>query len=388
MRKMIYKIRERNYGGAKFLLHPRPQLDELLSSWLVRIASEQFTAPATFTNLYLREWKNVFWASDLDLQADDQLLEVLEAKSGVPKTALLAMTLRGYEGYLCEQVFTKMGATQFVLPMKMRARRCTSFGLRFCPMCLKEDERPYFRRKWRLTFSTACLHHHCFLHDRCPACHEPLTIYRRQPEGFPRCGFCGFQLEDAKVEGIEGNSYGLKAIERMYNILDNGFVELGGVLVYSHLFFSAIHQLSKVVFLWDKTRGFLDHECMRDKIDGLDWVPKPQELAAIRLKDQYLLFSGLMKLFDDFPKDLLAFCRLNGLGKTELTRDLHYVPFWYTTIVDRFDQAWWPISAEEVANVIEYMRKRGMDVQRKSVTRFLSKRLDYRKRPDIQKLFR
>lgn len=336
--RAIYKIRERNYGKARFLLHPRPQEDELLSSWLVRMAGEHFTAPATFTNLYLPEWRNVLWSCDLDLQADERLLDALEVKSGVSRSSLLSMTLRGYEGYLCERVHAKTGGTQFVLPLRMRARRNTFFGLRYCPECLRGDEIPYFRRKWRLAFSTACLRHRCFLRDRCPDCQAPLTIYRRSSAAdFPSCVKCGFRLKDAESVAIDKNSYGLKAIERIYEILDNGFVILGGAPVYSFLFFCVLHQLSKAVYCWDKTKGFLSHELMRDCAGDLIWGSKAPVLEEIRLKEQYLIFSGLMRLFDKYPENLIGYCLRNKMGKTELTRDLRVVPRWYLMVAERFN---------------------------------------------------
>lgn len=319
MTRLVFKVHGQGiYASFKFLLKLRPMEDELLSSWLVRLALLHRTMPMTFTNLYMPQTRNKLWSADIDLQADTGLLSMLSAKCGMPVELLERMTLRGYEGYLFERAFPKNGGTQFVLPLRMRGRHSSYFGLRFCPLCLREDDKPVFRRKWRLSFSTACLRHACFLLDRCPACQSSLTIYRRpSPENFPCCDKCGSQLREAEVERIiDKDSYGLKAIERMYEILDSGFVMLGDTPVYSFLYFSVIHQLSKVVYFWDRTKGFLDHEVMRGRMEGLDWRPKVATLEEVRLKEQYLLFSGLMRLFDDYPDRLVEYCRRNGLGKT------------------------------------------------------------------------
>lgn len=345
MDRTIFKVRERHYGDAEFKLHPHPQDDELLSSWLVRVALEHVTAPATFTNLYLPEWRNALWANDVDLQAGGELLEALRRKCGFPMEELYGMTLKAYEGYLFERAYTKTGGTQFVMPLRMRGRQSTSYGLRYCPKCLREDKLPYFRRSWRLSFSTACLRHGCFLRDRCPACQAPLTIYRKPSlSDFPNCDKCGFRLKDAEVESITRDSYGLKAIKRMYAILGCGFIMLGEVPVYSFLFFIILHQLWKAAHFWDKTGGFLRHEVMRGRVDDLTWELKPTVLEQIRLKEQYLFFSGLMHLFEDYPDSLVDYCHRNRLGKTELTRDLRTIPYWYSKIVDRFDQTFWPVS--------------------------------------------
>lgn len=388
LRRAVYKVQERNYGGAQFLLHPQPQEDELLSSWLVRVALEHLTAPATFVNLYLPRWKNALWASDVDLQGDGCLLEALAAKSGIKKDTLFAMTLRGYEGFLFERTFTKTGATPFVMPLRMRGRRCTFPGLRFCPKCLAEDSKPYFRKKWRLSFSTACPRHTCFLLDRCQACGKPLTLYRFQPSGdFPSCSHCGFLFKEAQVEVIDGNSYGLKAIEQLYDILEGGTARVGDDLVYSILFFGVIHQLSKLAYFWGRTEGLLNHEVMTDFVECLPWTPKATQLTEVRLKEQFLLFSGLMHLFDNYPANLQEYCHRIGVGKTELSKDLHIIPFWYKKVVDRFDQSVCPVSGEEVSSALCYMAKRDMRFTQKGVSGLIGRCIDFRKRQDIACIF-
>lgn len=389
MTKLVFKVRRRGpYTHYKFPLKLRPQEDELLSSWLIRLALRHRTMPMTFTNLYMPETRNKLWSADMDLQSDPDFLSALATKSGAPLEALQAMTLGAYEGYLFEKAFTKTGGTQFVMPLRMRGRQSTSFGLRFCPKCLREDEQPYFRRKWRLSFSTACLRHKCFLQDRCPACQVPLTIYRKPSvSDFPNCDKCGFRLKDAEVESIAKDSYGLKAIKRMYAILGHGFVMLGEVPVYSFLFFVIIHQLWKAVHFWDKTGGFLRHEVMRDRLDDLTWELKPTVLEQIRLKEQYLFFSGLMHLFEDYPHRLVDYCHRNQFGKTELAKDLRIVPYWYSKIVDRFDQTFRPLSSEEVSSALRYVTSQGMSAGRVQVVELIGRGIDFRKRKDIAKVF-
>lgn len=46
--------------------------------------------------------------------------------------------------------------------------------LQFCPVCLRNDDTPYFRRSWRLVTSTCCIVHECVLVDRCPYCLQPI----------------------------------------------------------------------------------------------------------------------------------------------------------------------------------------------------------------------
>ena len=341
--------------------------------------------PSTFTNLFLSETRNKLWSADIDLQAAPAVLCALSDKSGLPVCKLHLMTLKSYEGYIFEEAFTKNKETPFVNRTGMRGRRCRRPALRYCPLCFKEDTSPYLRKKWRLSFSTACLKHRCFLLDRCPRCGNAVTHYRRPVIGdFPNCDLCGFPLREAEVEGIVQDSYGLTAIDKIYKVIDSGFLMMNGVPVYSFLFFKIVHHLCKAAYFWDKTARFLDHEIMRHQLDDLPWGQKARELEDVRLKEQYLLFSGVMHLFDPYPRNFLDYCVRNGLGKTDLTKDLRVIPFWFLEITDRFDLEYWPVSEEEVRNATQYVIAHDMRRDRKTVEELVGRGLDPRKREIVR----
>jgi len=46
----------------------------------------------------------------------------------------------------------------------------------YCPRCLAEAPHPCHRLAWSLQTVTACLSHHCLLHQRCPACGGKLPV--------------------------------------------------------------------------------------------------------------------------------------------------------------------------------------------------------------------
>lgn len=381
MANLVFKVHSRTrYQASKFPLHLRPEEDELLSSWLIRLALLHHTMPCTFTNLFLPETRNKLWSADIDLQAAPAVLCALSDKSGLPVCKLHLMTLKSYEGYIFQQAFPKTKETQFINRTGMRGRRCRLPAFRYCPQCLKEDISPYLRKKWRLSFSTACLQHRCFLLDRCPQCDNAVTHYRKPLIGaFPNCDLCGFPLSEAEVEGIAQESYGLTAIQKIYSIIDSGFVIMNGVPIYSFLFFQVIHHLCKAAYSWNKTTGFLDHEIMLHQLSNLPWEQKAREVEDVRLKEQYLLFSGVMHFFDPYPGNFIDYCTRNRLGKTELSRDLR-IPYWYCGILDRFDLKYWPVSDEEVRNATRFIQAHGMKQQLKALQELIGRRLDPRKR--------
>ncbi|MCL5422508.1 MAG: TniQ family protein [Nitrospirae bacterium] len=154
--ELAYKVKGYRFdlSEGKFRYRLDPQEDELLSSWLIRTALFHLTEPSTFVNLYLPRWRNVLWARDVDVWADKDLLETLSLKSGIAYETLYNLTLRSYEGYLAETITPKT-RNPFIQFLKNCSRMKVGYGLRFCPECLRSDETPYFRKKWRLSFSTA-----------------------------------------------------------------------------------------------------------------------------------------------------------------------------------------------------------------------------------------
>lgn len=378
-----------NFGNKAFRYQVEPQDDELLSSWLVRTAYEHLTDPATFVNLYLPEYRNNFWNRDIDVMADDEMLIALSRKSRIDRDRLYQMTLRSYEGFLAEKILTNT-RNLFIQPLVSRGRVKKKAGLRYCPLCLKGDKAPFFRKKWRLSFSTACIRHECFLLDRCPQCGTPLSIYRRHEDfAMPNCYRCGFRFREAKVETIDKESYGLSAIKCLYEVLDSGIFQIDGDrYTYSFLYFGVLKQFVKITYYWGKRRGFLDHEVMNEQIEYLPGRQKQSLIESIPLKEQYLLFSGIVRLFENYPSQAIAFCRENGLRRSDLIKDIPYLPwFFYEAVVDVFDFEGYRVSLEEVANARDYLIKRDGTTCRQSVARFMGRSLDPRKIKGIRGMF-
>ena len=71
-----------NLNDRDFVIHPKPQYDELLSSWLVRVALANDTAATSFTNMHFREYaRNIIWQRDLDIWCPQDLMKRLSEKA-------------------------------------------------------------------------------------------------------------------------------------------------------------------------------------------------------------------------------------------------------------------------------------------------------------------
>lgn len=140
-----------------------PQPDELLSSWLHRLALANGIAPRSFASaLGLGEG---MWSPRLDLQLPREAAALLADRTNVRQETISAMAM------------TEPALTPLLLPLRENVHRNRSSWMQYCPLCLASDEAPYFRRRWRLASRISCSAHGCGLRDRCPACRTAIVSF-------------------------------------------------------------------------------------------------------------------------------------------------------------------------------------------------------------------
>ncbi|MBB5536420.1 TniQ family protein [Rhizobium giardinii] len=160
-----------------------PQHDELLSSWLHRLAYANGLAPRQFARVL--GLHAGMWSASLDLKLPADVENLLRAHTGISPQRLSAMML------------ARSSLKPLLLPLRSSGRRDSSTWLQFCSRCLAEDAHPYFRRRWRLA-QASCATHRGGLRDRCPSCHSRIAVFD-QSELVPQhyCVYCGFDLRRA-----------------------------------------------------------------------------------------------------------------------------------------------------------------------------------------------
>ena len=142
-------------------VHLKPHHDELLSSWLVRIAHGHGLKIQSFCNLIFGGVHQV-WNRDVDRLAPDWLIHSMCAHTAVPVERGYSSTLRSYEGTLY-QTYRSSGILRWILPLMLYHRRYQGFGLQFCPKCLGEGPEPYFRKHWRVACTLVGAQHNLLL---------------------------------------------------------------------------------------------------------------------------------------------------------------------------------------------------------------------------------
>jgi hypothetical protein len=225
-------------GWPPWPVHPSPLEDELLSSWVARLAHANHQSAQTFAAV---TWPGrQILHQGLDRTVDPEVLELLATRARVAPERVRATTLAAYAGWLCE-VYARAQKTPWILSTGPQFRQRQ--GLPFCPACLAGPAPPYFRRRWRLAFVTA--------------------------------------IEAPLAAALSFQKHLLAVLERGWTMMEPDKP------IYSHLFFEGVHQLVRLLKADGRARGL--EAAAREGL-GLGPAPKaaeapPRPSRAFRLQN-------------------------------------------------------------------------------------------------------
>jgi len=340
------KLRPLGLTGNLFAFHPKPLLDELLTSWLMRIAHGNGLKVHPFARLYFDHQQQI-WNRDFDKCATDAFLQTIAGYSAISYKQALGTTLRGFEGVLYES-HNPYGNTKWLLPIGIYHRKRKLFGLQYCPLCLFHDAQPYFRRRWRLAFHTACDIHRIRMHDRCPDCESPISFYRTElgdRNSYPgssmaHCHHCGFDLARSPVQHENWSSWQMSvAHQSLLNWFDTGWsFATGQVQHYSHLYFDGLHQLCKLLLMTNRSPTIEQFRQTLQRESGIQWedaiLAKPFETQSLKVRHN--IIGNAIWLTQNWPTRFLELSKMAGLRFSDASRDLHTKPFWFFDPIDNY----------------------------------------------------
>lgn len=212
--------------------------DELLSSWLVRIALANGCDPLSLTGVIWPEYRA--WTVDIDRCLPSEQLLVLARMANISSEALELSTLPPIARRITEKIPPAQGHWSWIVSAIPRNRRRLG-GLQFCPLCLASDTRPYFRLQWRFAWHTCCERHGCLLLDRCPHCQSPIAAHMNSADakGIAYCATCkGCLAGDYAHESAGASSTWLQMTSD--KALVRGSIEYLGELMNAREWFSCL----------------------------------------------------------------------------------------------------------------------------------------------------
>lgn len=312
----------------------KPLPDELLSCWLIRLAHGHGLKVQTFGNLLFGQRRQV-WNRDVDRLGPSWLMEELSRRTGTPLALAERTCLRTLEGELFPQ-FKLSGALPWVLNMGMYHRKRSAYGQQFCPLCLKSDEVPYYRRTWRLAFMTICPTHDVLLHDRCPGCSAPLNFHRAEMGRgglddaleMSMCHACGMELWQSPVRQVQ--TYRPEIHEWMLVMASRG------VEAHEMDDWNVMHHLTRLMLSEIPHLRLHEHLCCQL---GAPERQMPQgrisiESCELELRHHLMQLVGYLML--DLPGRLEDAWRLRAIRYNHMLKDFRNTPTSYERIVSRF----------------------------------------------------
>jgi hypothetical protein len=149
---------------------PKREPDELISSWLWRIARGLGAPPKRFVLDAIGSR-----LTDVDREISDTAIDRLAFLSGQSRGHLMGGTMRadievrpGSRREQVQRALLRHG--DLVLNRHHGGRGRAVPIVQYCPVCLAAERTAYLRRGWRFSIEVACVEDGCFLLDACWKC--------------------------------------------------------------------------------------------------------------------------------------------------------------------------------------------------------------------------
>lgn len=333
----------RPFGLSNHTLPVHPQLrdDELLSSWLVRLAWANRLKVHSLVAQMAGNHAAV-WNRDIDRLLPAWLLLEIERRTGVSASRARAAGLDRLTESLNGCKPNLLGSETWLLPLGIWHRKRRRFGVQYCPICMHTPEGQYIRRAWRLAFYTECEVHGVLLHDRCHACGSPVAYFRadvglrRRPDApsMGLCANCMAPLYKAPVSRFIWPSHSLSvAIRTLLFMKDFDWVCLDGrSFGDASSLYRVLRQFTRIMA--SNTADGQLYDAVADHLwpEGYQVLGNrgaPYEERSV--EERHRLFGMATWLAMEWPSRFRSVFRAAGIGRYCLIQDMADPPAWYRT---------------------------------------------------------
>lgn len=325
--------------GKIWPAHPKPCPDELLSSWIVRVAQENGIKLQTLSWMLFGNEQSP-WNRDIDRTAPPWLLHAFSQHTGLTYWDLLHTTLVTYRTRLYPYR-QDVGQLQWITPVRHYGMRYQAFGQQFCPACLANGAFPYFRKSWRVALFTYCPIHQVELHDECPECHAPVVHYRgdfgKEWEAAKRMHICPACAADLRLAELRQAYFPNKELHQLFDAMlwsllgpanQAGRFNLG--------FFRVLHQMCRILES-PQNRGklatYLGHQLgVSLNIE----YSKRWSFEQHRHEERHLRLLCTLWLMAELEERLGQAWRAKAVRYNLMSKDFGGPPKWYCTLVKKF----------------------------------------------------
>lgn len=322
------------------------------------------------------------WNRDIDKSAPEALLHLMCELTGATKAQAYQSTLRSFEGFVYEH-HNPCANTKWILPLGIYHRTRKGFGLMYCPLCLKEDKEPYFRKQWRLAFHLICDRHGTLMCDRCPSCGTAVVFFRRELgrrseiDGgeITLCHACGFDLRFAPAHDPPAPDGQVLAMLRSLIMFRDLGWWFAGVrhIAYSHLYLDVVHHLAALI-------GARRGRKLREEIERQTRRKLPDlSIGNIKLEmrpfwERYWMVLLALWALQDWPQRFRTVNAAAGLSSAWLLLG-ECLPSWFELQVrEDFGRASYVPNVHELACVAAFLKRENTKISMAAIGRVLGGR--------------
>lgn len=363
-----------------------PSSDELLSSWLIRLAWMNAEKLHSFKKRFWH-YPGSPWGRNIDLSLSEESLQKIAEITLITKESLADHTLSSYLGRIFKNV-APFGGPQGILAGRRRGQKVFGFGLQMCLDCMRSGSLPYFRRWWKLSYFVICPLHKRFLIDACPHCAQPLSYHLADfgktllPERIPTsfCANCGedwLMSSDKPDEYLSDDFVGWQ--EQIFKTLETGWYsnpQIGPL--YALSFFDGLRVLIRMVTAQGhcaRLRHVIASETGILPL-GVAHASNQTIFDGLRLGDRSYILHYVFWLLQEWPKRFIYACKRADLAFSYINnyRDSAPLPYWILSVVDQLrDPRHCKISDSERESVKQYLIKHGFSASNNQINQWMGR---------------
>jgi hypothetical protein len=323
----------------------KPYHDELLSSWIARLAFNHGIKYLDFFSILLEKKSNYNINVDF-LSYDD--LRLLASLTNCSFAEVISTSLHFYENSFFESVSQPQQVlTAWTFQRFSKDNGQNNIGLMFCAKCLSSRSKPvYFRKQWRLGISFVCSDCECYLNEACPHCGNVISFFKPHFDNdykitisdyLRTCRYCQGHISQCKTIPAPKDLVAVQS--HLYKILEHSYPGRG---VYPISYFKVLRRISSLFSLLD-----YEHVAMIPNDKGLDnfvldvlaahkhSLPSLHKEMANKEIQKSEVFKRAFKimlahwLLEEWPTRFLYYCKRFNLNRSHVWLKCFEAPFWF-----------------------------------------------------------
>ncbi len=363
-----------------------PESDELLSSWLFRLAWRNAEKTHTFRTRFWHK-TGAPWNRNINLPIDTQFFQNIANLAQTNCERLFPHTLLSLEGILFEEV-KKSGKVDGVLASRHYAygNNRPHHSLQYCPECIQEQTIVHFKRTSMITYLVGCPKHRGVYRDTCYQCGQPVRIHlsdsgqkylpRINPVSF--CHYCGSPWAHAlrqELPELPDEFWSLqKKIEDAMNI--NWLQLSDDNLLYALSFFKGLRHIIRYIMNNTYTVPLREIVAKELGILPLGFVQNGYQggMDSLSVGDRITIMQYVSWLLSDWPFRFNWALKQSSISYSYLCTYRDDVPYWLEKELRLSkDEKHTPISKYEYDAIKLYIERQAKNPSRFAINTLLGR---------------